>query len=139
MTTATTHTHQEFVFAGFRCVTGDRRQGLPTRAQVQVVAGLAAGLTQKEIARARGCSPATVKHTVSAVMFRLHVARAAAVVAQALRRGWIAPLLVVLTVGAMNPNGDALRVRQPLRSRQSVSASARLMRRDVGAELWRAA
>jgi DNA-binding CsgD family transcriptional regulator len=122
----------EFEFAGWRCRTGKRGSGLPTVAQAQVIAGLAAGLTQKEIAKLRGCSPSTVKATVAALLYHLHAMRAAGAVAEAISRGWIAPLLLALLVGAMNPGSDALRVRQPMRTRQQVSASARISRRDTG-------
>ncbi|CAM3308984.1 response regulator transcription factor [Halomonas lysinitropha] len=123
---------QEFEFAGWRCRTGKRHSGLPTIAQAQVLAGLAAGLTQKEIARARGVSPATVKAAVATLLFHLHAQRAAGAVAEALRRGWIAPLLLALIVGAMNPNSEALRVRQPTRTRTQVSTSRVVSRRDTG-------
>ena len=122
----------EFEFAGWRCRTGKRGTGMPTAVQAQVLAGLAAGLTQKEIAKLRGCSPSTVKATVAALLYHLHAMRAAGAVAEAITRGWIAPLLLALMVGAMNPGSDALRVRQPMRTRQQVSASARISRRDTG-------
>ena len=122
----------EFEFAGWRCRTGKRGTGMPTAVQAQVLAGLAAGLTQKEIAKLRGCSPSTVKATVAALLYHLHAMRAAGAVAEAISRGWIAPLLLALMVGAMNPGSDALRVRQPMRTRQQVSASARISRRDTG-------
>ena len=122
----------EFEFAGWRCRTGKRGTGMPTAVQAQVLAGLAAGLTQKEIAKLRGCSPSTVKATVAALLYHLHAMRAAGAVAEAISRGWIAPLLLVLLIGAMNPGSDALRVRQPTRTRQQVSASSRISRRDTG-------
>jgi DNA-binding CsgD family transcriptional regulator len=126
------HSPTEFEFAGWRCRTGRRGSGLPTVPQAQVIAGLAAGLTQKEIAKLRGCSPSTVKATVTTLLYHLHAMRAAGAVAEAISRGWIAPLLLALMVGAMNPGSDALRVRQPMRTRQQVSASARISRRDTG-------
>lgn len=133
MTTATSpNTHKEFIFAGFRCRTGPRGSGLPTVAQAQVLCGLAAGMTQKEIARERGVSPATVKAAVATLLYLLHAQRATAVVAQALRRGWIAPLLLALIVSGTADPSNALRVRQPVRTRQQVSVHCRLMRRDLG-------
>lgn len=92
----------------------------------------ATGMTRKEIAKATGRSPATVRHGLDRAYHKLGVYRAAGAVAEAISRGWIAPLLLVLLVGAMNPGSDALRVRQPMRTRQQVSASARISRRDTG-------
>ena len=125
-------TYQSLEFAGFRCRAGNTRQGLPTVREVQVLAGLAAGLTQKEIAKLRGVSPSSIKSTAEAAYYRLRANRATDAVAKALRRGWIAPLLVTLLVGAMNPGSDALRVRQPVRSRQQASSTSRVARRDLG-------
>lgn len=123
----------EFEFAGWRCRTGRRGSGLPTAPQAQVIAGLAAGLTQKEIAKLRGCSPATVKAAVTTLLYLLHAQRAAGAVAEALRRGWIAPLVLALIVSALHPSSNELmRVRQPMRSRQPVSAISRVARRDLG-------
>lgn len=129
-----THQHQCIEFAGYRCRVGGIRQGLPTAAQAMVIAGLAAGLTQKEIAKARGVSPETVKSAAGALYYLLHATRATDAVAKALRRGWIAPLLVALIVGAMNPQSEAMRVRQPVRTRQPVTATSRVARRDNGSE-----
>ncbi|QTP60902.1 response regulator transcription factor [Billgrantia antri] len=125
-------TQQSLEFAGFRCQAGNPRQGMPTVREVQVLAGLAAGLTQKEIAKLRGVSPSSIKSTAEAAYYRLSANRATDAVAKALRRGWIAPLLVALVVGAMNPTSEALRVRQPVRTRQQVSSTARVGRRDLG-------
>jgi DNA-binding CsgD family transcriptional regulator len=131
---ATTHQQdaREFIFSGWRCRYGSRCSGLPTHAQVEVLAGLASGLTQKEIARLRGVSPTTIKAAVATLLYHLHATRASGAVAQAMRRGWIAPLLVTLFMGALNPTSDALRVRQPVRTRQPVSATSRVNRRDLG-------
>ncbi len=93
---------------------------------------LASGLSHKQIAQAFGVSPRTVRHSLERVYGRLGVERGTAAVAQALRRGWIAPMIVCLLVGAMNPVSDALRVRQPVRTRQQVSANCRVARRDLG-------
>ena len=124
---------QEFEFAGWRCRTGRRGSGLPTAPQAQVIAGLAAGLTQKEIAKLRGCSPSTVKATVAALLYHLHAMRAAGAVAEALSRGWIAPLLLALIVSSLHQNSNELmRVRQPVTRRQPVTATSRVARRDLG-------
>lgn len=106
-------------FAGYRCHYGAsrlaHRQGLPTQREAEVLAGLASGLTQKELARARGVSPATIRSTAEAAYYRLQAQRATEAVAKAMRRGWIAPLLLALAVSAMAPQQPAQRVRQPVR------------------------
>jgi hypothetical protein len=63
---------------------------------------------------------------------KLHVYKAAGAVAEAMRRGWIAPLLVALMISSINGDADALRHRQPTRTRQQVTATSKLARRDVG-------
>lgn len=110
----------------------NRREGGLAPREAQHLMALASGLSQKQIAREFGVSVSTVRHSVRRVYDRLGVDRSTAAVAQAIRRGWIAPLLVALIVGAMNPTSDALRVRQPVRTRQQVSTNARVARRDVG-------
>jgi DNA-binding CsgD family transcriptional regulator len=112
----------------------NRREGGLAPREAQHLMALASGLSQKQIAREFGVSVSTVRHSVRRIYDRLGVDRSTAAVAQAVRRGWIAPLLVALIVGAMNPGSDALRVRQPLRTRQQVSSSSRISRRDTGSE-----
>lgn len=106
-------------FAGYRCHYGDSRlahqQGLPTLREAETLAGLASGMTQKELARARGVSPATIRSTAEAAYYRLQAQRATEAVAKAMRRGWIAPLLLALMVSAIAPQQPAQRVRQPVR------------------------
>lgn len=93
----------------------------------------ATGLTRKEIARATGRSPATVRHGLDRAYHKLGAYRVTAAVTEAIRRGWIAPLLVALVVTGLNQDADALmRTRQPLRTRQPVSSTSRVARRDLG-------
>lgn len=117
-------------FAGWRCRIGTRGMGLPTRREAELLAGLAAGMTQKEIAKLRGVSPATIKSTAEAAYYRLRASRATDAVAKALRRGWIAPLVLALMIADLN--GQTLRVRQPVRTRQQMTTSSRLARRHLG-------
>lgn len=123
-------TAREFVFAGWRCRYGTRFQGLPTHAQIEVLAGLAAGMTQKEIAKLRGVSPSTIKTAVNTVYYWLGVYRASGAVAEAMRRGWITPLLLAIAISSTSPHQPAQRIRQPIRVRQMTAA--RLARRDLG-------
>lgn len=123
---------QHVTFAGWRCQYGARKSGLPTLVQAQVAAGLAAGLTQKEIAKLRGVSPASVRTVAETLYSHLGAYRAAAAVAEAMKRGWIAPLLVALLVSGINPDAEAMRHRPPVRTRTQVSASRTFSRRDNG-------
>lgn len=103
-----------------------------TRTQAVDMMLLAAGNTYKEIAKATGRSPETVHGSLKKAYHKLHVYKAAGAVAEAMRRGWIAPLLVALVVSGINPDADAMRHRQPTRTRQQVSASRMVGRRDTG-------
>ncbi|WGI23660.1 helix-turn-helix transcriptional regulator [Halomonas alkaliantarctica] len=127
-----TSTPEEFEFNGFRCRFGQRNSEWPSLVQAQVIACLAAGMTRKEIAKLRGCSPSTVSSTVDSLFYYLNTHRAAGAVAEAMRRGWIAPLLIALLVSGINPDTEAMRNRPPARTRQQVSASRNVSRRDVG-------
>ncbi|WP_252109085.1 MULTISPECIES: LuxR C-terminal-related transcriptional regulator [unclassified Halomonas] len=124
---------QEFECQGFTCRFGPRNSEWPSRVQAQVIACIAAGLTHKEIAKLRGCSPRTVSATASALLYYLNAHRAAAAVAEAMRRGWIAPLLLALMISSITPDAPALRHRQPTRTRTPYSAS-RLIASQRGSE-----
>ena len=122
----------EFECQGFKCRFGPRNSEWPSRVQAQVITCIAAGMTHKEIAKLRGCSPRTISATSAAILYYLNAHRAAGAVAEAMRRGWIAPLLVALMISSINGDADALRHRQPTRTRQQVTATSKLARRDVG-------
>lgn len=132
------HAPQHIEFAGFRCRIGQRGSDWPTAKQAMVLAGLAAGMTHKEIARERGISPNTVKSTAEAIYHRLHASRAAGAIVKGMRRGWIAPLLVALTVSALSPDAHMQRVRQP-RSRTRIVSMNRMARREIGGVIGGAA
>lgn len=70
-------------------------KGLAPR-ELQCVMGLAQGWTQKEIARELGVSPAAVTQRVTSAMYKLQVHRAAALVAEAMRKGIVGPLMILL-------------------------------------------
>lgn len=104
-----------------------------TRNEAIDVMLLAEGKTCKEIARATQRSPETVKATLERAKHKLGVYKAAGAIAEAMRRGWIAPLLVALLISGINPDASALRHRPPMRTRTQVSASRVISRRDTGA------
>jgi len=103
-----------------------------TRTEAVDMMLLAAGNTYKEIARITGRSPETVRGSLKKGYHKLGVYKAAGAVAEAMRRGWIAPLLIALLVSGINPDTEAMRNRPPARTRQQVSASRSVSRRDVG-------
>ncbi len=103
-----------------------------TRTEAVDMMLLAAGNTYKEIARITGRSPETVRGSLKKGYHKLGVYKAAGAVAEAMRRGWIAPLLIALLVSGINPDTEAMRNRPPARTRQQVSASRNVSRRDVG-------
>ena len=103
-----------------------------TRTEAMDMMLLAAGNTYKEIAKATGRSPMAVTCSLKKGYHKLGVYKAAGAVAEAMKRGWIAPLLVALLISGINPDMDAMRHRQPVRTRISVSASARLHHRLDG-------
>lgn len=103
-----------------------------TRTEAVDMMLLAAGNTYKEIARITGRSPETVRGSLKKGYHKLGVYKAAGAVAEAMRRGWIAPLLIALLISGINPDAEAMRHRPPMRSRQQVSASRTVSRRDMG-------
>lgn len=103
-----------------------------TRTEAVDLMLLAAGNTYKEIAKATGRSPETVRRSLTKGYHKLGVHKAAGAVAEAMKRGWIAPLLLALIVSSINPSADAMRHRPPMRTRTQVSASRTFSRRDVG-------
>ncbi|WP_083023787.1 LuxR C-terminal-related transcriptional regulator [Vreelandella lionensis] len=103
-----------------------------TRTEAVDLMLLAAGNTCKEIARTTGRSPETVRGSLKKGYHKLGVYKAAGAVAEAMRRGWIAPLLIALVISGLNPDAETLRHRPPVRTRQQVSASRTFSRRDTG-------
>lgn len=93
---------------------------------------LADGNTLKQIGRATGRSPETVKDSLGRAKHKLGAYRVAGAIAEALRRGWIAPLIVLLIVADFS--GNATRVRQPTRPTSRVSASRQVSRRNNGSQ-----
>lgn len=103
-----------------------------TRTEAQDLMLLAAGNTYKEIARATGRSPESVKACLQRAYQKLGVYKAAGAVGEAMKRGWIAPLLLALIISGINPDAETLRHRVPARTQTRVIASRNISRRDVG-------
>lgn len=103
-----------------------------TRTEAMDMMLLAAGNTYKQIAKATGRSPETVRGSLKKGYHKLGIYKAAGAVAEAMKRGWIAPLLIMIMISAINPDASALRHRSPARTRTHVSASRTTGSRDAG-------
>ncbi|MEY8205428.1 MAG: LuxR C-terminal-related transcriptional regulator [Bermanella sp.] len=90
------------------------------QAQGEVLLGLANGLTNKEIARERGVSVYTVNAQIMQLRAKISaryeaVGKRAKIVSEAIHRGWLVPLMVLLCMysvmsAALNPD---LQLRRP--------------------------
>lgn len=95
--------------------TANQKSGGLAPREAQHLMALAMGMTQKQIAKEFGVSPSTVGKSVQRIYQRLGVERGTAAVASAIRRGWIAPLLLALMVSATAQHQPAQRTRMPVR------------------------
>lgn len=75
--------------------TGHLGMGLALR-ELQCVLGIASGQTSKELARDLGVQPESIKKRVLSASTKLGVTRRAQLVAEAMRKGVISPLIVLL-------------------------------------------
>lgn len=117
-------------------VSEERGNGL-TPSEALSLLHLASGMTQKEIAKAINLSPRTVRGSLDRAYHRLGVTRGTAAVAMAQAKGWIRyagklGMCALLSIAMLTGADDAQRHRQPTRTRQQVSASRTLARRDIG-------
>lgn len=102
-----------------------------TRTEAVDMMLLAAGNTYKQIAKTTERSPETVRGSLKKAYHKLHIYKAAGAVAEAMRRGWIAPLLVALMISCINGDANALRHRPPSRTQTRASTSRNVSRRDT--------
>ena len=66
--------------------------------ELEFTLGVAAGKTDKEMARETGLAPDTVRKRVYSAMFKLGASRRAQLIAEAMRRAIIAPLALLLAI-----------------------------------------
>lgn len=66
--------------------------------ELEFTLGVAAGKTDKQMARETGLAPDTVRKRVYSAMFKLNATRRAQLIAEAMRRAIIAPLVLLLMV-----------------------------------------
>ena len=95
--------------------TGHLGMGLALR-ELQCVLGIAMGQTSKELARDLGIKPESIKKRVLAASTKLGVTRRAQLVAEAMRKGVISPLVVLLcmVITAQQANTEQFgRIRRP--------------------------
>lgn len=95
--------------------TGHLGMGLALR-ELQCVLGIAMGQTSKELARELGVQPESIKKRVLAASTKLGVTRRAQLVAEAMRKGVISPLIVLmcLVITAQQANTEQFgRIRRP--------------------------
>ena len=95
--------------------TGHLGMGLALR-ELQCVLGIAMGQTSKELARDLGVQPESIKKRVLAASTKLGVTRRAQLVAEAMRKGVISPLVVLLCMilTAQQVNTEQFgRIRRP--------------------------
>lgn len=95
--------------------TGHLGMGLALR-ELQCVLGIASGQTSKELARDLGVQPESIKKRVLAASTKLGVTRRAQLVAEAMRKGLISPLIVLmcLIITAQQANTEQFgRIRRP--------------------------
>lgn len=82
-------------FISFGSWKGTLGKGLAER-ELSCLLAVAAGHTDKEIARRDGLSPRSIKGRIEAAMHKLGVYKRPALVAEAMRRGLISPMILVL-------------------------------------------
>jgi DNA-binding CsgD family transcriptional regulator len=102
--------------------------GLAERELICILA-VAAGHTDKEIARRDGLSPRSIKGRIESAMFKLGVYKRPALVAEAMRRGLISPMILALCailVGQSAISDHSLnRIRKPGERRVETRVSIR--------------
>lgn len=95
---------------------GNLGLGLAER-ELSCLLGVAAGQTDKEIARHDGLSPRSIKGRIESCMHKLGVYRRPALVAEAFRRGLISPMILTLCavlVGQSAVSDNSMyRIRRP--------------------------
>lgn len=86
-----------------------------TRRQTQIVHLLARGETAEQVAHQIHRDAGTIRRHVLLARKRVHAKNTAHLIAIAISRGWIAPLMLVLMFTDLHH--QAMRVRQPSRNR----------------------
>lgn len=117
--------NQTIHFGSWQGVLGN---GLAERELICILA-VAAGHTDKEIARRDGVSPRSIKGRIESAMFKLGVYKRPALVAEAMRRGLISPMILALCAilvgqSAISDNPMS-RIRRPAERRIETRVTVR--------------
>jgi DNA-binding CsgD family transcriptional regulator len=100
-------------------------KGLAER-ELETLLAVAIGMTDKQAAQAFGVSPRTVKGAIERCMHKLQVFKRAPLVAEAMRRGILAPLCVALVATLLvvqhQPSSIVRRPQTPRRVELRVAA-----------------
>lgn len=109
---------------------GHLGRGLAPR-ELEALLGVAQGMTAKQIAQQMQIAPGTVVNRIENAMFKLGVAKRTAAVAEAMRRGVISPLCILLAgfiaMHAMLDDGDPMRRDRRVPERRT--AQVRIVRK----------
>lgn len=109
---------------------GHLGRGLAPR-ELEALLCIAQGMTTKETARLMGIAPGTAANRIENVLFKLGVARRTAALAEAMRRGVISPLCILLAgfiaMHAMLDDGDPMRRDRRVPERRT--AQVRIVRK----------
>ena len=79
--------------------------GLLSTREVEFTLAVAAGLTDKQIARETGLAPDSVRKRIANAMYKLGAHRRAQLVAEAIKRAVIAPLMLLLALCCISAGG----------------------------------
>ncbi|MFU6375182.1 response regulator transcription factor [Metapseudomonas otitidis] len=111
---------EQIYYAG---LVGRMDSGIAER-ELRCLLAIAAGETDKQAALEAGISPRTVKGAVERVMHKLHTYKRTALVAEAFRRGIIAPALCMVIALLMGLQHNPSAVRRPSAPRRIETFSA---------------
>lgn len=80
--------------------------GLLSPREVEFTLAVAAGLTDKQIARESGLAPDSVRKRIANAMYKLGASRRAQLVAEAIKRAVITPLVVLMALLCISVGGQ---------------------------------
>ena len=109
---------------------GHLGRGLAPR-ELEALLCIAQGMTTKEVARFMGIAPGTAANRIENVLFKLGVARRTAALAEAMRRGVISPLCILLAgfIAMHSMLDDSDPMRRDRRAPERRTAQVRLVRK----------
>lgn len=112
---------REYTISGsdYKALAGPRKTGMLAPRQAQVLCGMAAGMTYRDIAVEIGEQFGTAKNTAKSVLAKLNANERAKAVDAAMARGWLTKALALaLCISTIQLSDDAARVRIRNRARR---------------------